>query len=38
LGSADLRALARADALLVLPVGDQVYRAGQTLSVVLMDE
>lgn len=36
-GSSDLRALARANALAVLPAGDHHHRAGQELSVLPMD-
>jgi molybdopterin molybdotransferase len=36
-GSADLRALTRANALLVLPAGDQRHQAGQVFPVVRMD-
>jgi molybdopterin molybdotransferase len=36
-GSADLRALSRANALLVLPAGDHRHPAGQTFSVVRLD-
>jgi molybdopterin molybdotransferase len=37
LGSADLRALARADALVVLPVGEHTHRAGQVFEVIRLD-
>jgi molybdopterin molybdotransferase len=36
-GSADLRGLTRANALLVLPPGDHQHRAGQVFSVVRLD-
>ncbi len=37
LGSADLRALSQANALLVLPAGDHRHQAGQAFSVVRLD-
>ncbi len=36
-GSADLRAVSRADALVVLPAGDQLHRAGQVFEVLRLD-
>ena len=35
-GSADLRALLTADALLVLPPGELLYEAGQTIDAILV--
>jgi molybdopterin molybdotransferase len=37
LGSADLRALTQANALILLPPGDQWHRAGQTFEVLSLD-
>jgi molybdopterin molybdotransferase len=36
-GSPDLRALTRANALMLLPAGDQLYRAGQAIPVLALD-
>ena len=36
-GSADLRGLTRANALMLLPAGDHHHRAGQELSVLPLD-
>jgi molybdopterin molybdotransferase len=38
LGSADLRALTRANALMVLPAGDHQHRKGQRLEVLSLDD